>query len=94
MTKLRPEETDLLGEWEVVGGVVVADATYLRIETLVEQILQKVAVDKGGWDTLYRDPEDGRYWELTYPDSSWHGGGPPRLTYLSAEEARAKYQNV
>lgn len=94
MTKIRPEETDLLGEWEVAGGVVVADATCQRIETLVEQILQKVAVDKSGWYTLYRDSEDGRYWELTYPDSSWHGGGPPRLTYLSAQEARAKYQNV
>lgn len=92
--RLRPEETDLLGEWKVTGGVVVADATCKRIETLVEQILQKVAVDKSGWDTLYRDSEDGRYWELTYPHSSWHGGGPPRLTCLTAEEAKAKYRDV
>ena len=66
----------------------------LRIETLVEQILQKVDVDDSGWDTLFRDSEDGRYWELTYPHSSWDGGGPPRLTYLSPEEARAKYRDV
>ena len=89
-----PEETDLLGEWEVVGGVAVADATCKRIDTLVEQILQEVEVAKNGWDILYRDSEDGRYWELTYPHSSWHGGGPPRLTYLTTEEAKAKYRQV
>lgn len=90
--RLKPEETDLLGKWEVISGNVVADATCERIELLTEQYLDKVA--GGGWDTLYRDPNDGRYWELTYPESSWQGGGPPRLTYLSHEQVRAKYGDV
>lgn len=91
--KLKPNETDLFGKWEVVDGNTVADATAQRIEALVERHLDKVAADASGWETLYRDPDDGRYWELTYPESSWHGGGPPRLTYLSPEQARAKYGN-
>ncbi len=89
--KLQPEETDLLGKWQVVDGNVVGDATAERIEALIEHQLEKIAVDSTGWETLYRDPDDGRYWELTYPESSWHGGGPPRLTCLSHEQAVAKY---
>ena len=94
MMKLKPEETDLLGKWEVVAGNVVGDVNSERINDLVERYLEKVVVDATGWDTLYRDPDDGRYWELTYPESSLHGGGPPRLTYLSHKQARAKYGDV
>ena len=90
--KLEQTETDLLGKWESVGNRVIADKTCERIKALTSQWLQKIA--GGGWETLYRDPEDGRYWELTYPESHMHGGGPPRLTYLSKEQARAKYGDV
>jgi immunity protein 27 of polymorphic toxin system len=89
---LRPDETDLVGRWEAHDGQVVADAVCRRIEALTKHHLQRVAVSADGWDTLYRDPGDGRHWELTYPDSGLHGGGPPRLTYLSAEGARQKYE--
>ena len=94
MIKLKPEETDLLGKWEVICGNVVGDETSDRINILIGQYLEKVATDVSGWDTLYRDPDDGRYWELTYPQSEMHGGGPPRLTYISTEQAKAKYGNV
>ncbi|HEX8129177.1 MAG TPA: Imm27 family immunity protein [Pyrinomonadaceae bacterium] len=90
--KLRPHETDLLGRWIVVDGKVVGDANTERIEKLTKEYLEKVA--GGGWDTLYRDPKDGRYWELIYPESHMHGGGPPRLTYLSHEQVRGKYGDV
>ncbi len=92
MMKLKAEETDLLGRWQVVDGKVVADPTAERIQTLISDQLQKVAGD--GWDTLFKDPEDGRYWELIYPESHMHGGGPPRLTYLSLEQVRSKYGDV
>jgi hypothetical protein len=40
---------------------------------------------------LYRDPQDGRLWELTYPHSDWHGGEPPDLRHISSGEAASKY---
>lgn len=91
MIELKPEEHDLTGKWQLVDGQVVADATTLRIEALVEHQLDKLSTDSSGWDTLFRDPQDGRFWELTFPDSSLHGGGPPRLTQLSEQDARSKY---
>jgi Immunity protein 27 len=42
-------------------------------------------------DVLYVDPSDSRYWELIYPDSQLHGGGPPTLRNLSEAAARKKY---
>lgn len=92
MTRLKPDETDLRGEWEIFAGNVVADETSERIKILTKQYLEKVA--GGGWETLYRDPEDGRYWELTYPQGEMHGGGPPRLTHISTEQAEAKYRGI
>lgn len=89
MIKLQSNKTDLTGEWKLVGGKVVSDEACERINLLTSQHLEHIAV--GNWEKLYRDPEDGRYWELTYPHSDWHGGGPPRLTCLSEEEAQTKY---
>lgn len=90
--KLQPHETDLVGKWIAEGGKVRADSTCERIKQLVAHSLQQVATDKSGWDVLYRDPLDGRYWEHTYPHGEMHGGGPPRLSVIGAEQARAKYQ--
>jgi hypothetical protein len=87
---IGPEETDLIGKSVVVGGQVQADDTWERIERLTSDYLQEVATDESGWETLYRDPQDGRYWELTHPQD-YHGGGPPRLTHISEEVARVKY---
>jgi hypothetical protein len=87
--KPKPNETQLDCEWKLVDGNVVRNSTCQRIELLVSEYLLKVA--GGGWETLYRDPEDGRYWELTYPQGEMHGGGPPRLKYLPIAEAKAKY---
>ncbi len=91
MKALYPYETDLLGKWSVVNGKVVGDETCERIEGLMAKYLKKVAVDKSGWETLYQDAQDRRYWELTYPQGEMHGGGPPRLTHLSHEQVREKY---
>jgi hypothetical protein len=53
--------------------------------------LKKIAVEDGGWSTLFRDPETGRYLERTYPHSEMHGGGSPEIKFLTQEEAQAKY---
>lgn len=91
MKNLQPHETELIGDWIVSGAKVEGDETCKRIKWLVAGKLQEVTTDASGWDILYRDPVDGRYWELTYPQSHMHGGGPPRLTNLSLKQAKTKY---
>ena len=92
MTTLKSHENKLVGKWNVVNGNVESDATCLRIEKLLTNDLSKVAESDDGWDILYRDNNDGRYWELTYPHDDYHGGGPPCLVHISDEEARKKYK--
>ncbi|MGZ5170952.1 MAG: Imm27 family immunity protein, partial [Burkholderiales bacterium] len=41
----------------------------------------------GAWLRLYKDPTDGRLWELTYPHSEMHGGGPRILRVITSTEA-------
>jgi hypothetical protein len=55
-----------------------------------EIILGRGWARHNGWNALYRDPNDCRYWELTYPEGELHGGGPPQLRCLTADEARQK----
>lgn len=89
--KLEPHEKDLVGAWKLVGSTLIADTTAKRIELLTKNFLVELGSDPSGWDVLYRDPGDGRLWELTYPQSESEGGGPPRLTHLSVGEAEKKY---
>jgi Immunity protein 27 len=93
MMKLQPNETMLTGSWLIQSGQARRDATCERIEWLVSHHLQKVtdSPQSGAWETLYRDPDDGRYWERTYPQGEMQGGGPPQLRYLTTEEAKQKY---
>jgi hypothetical protein len=87
--KLLPTETELIGRGEMMDGRVLRDATSHRIDWLTGEYLEKIA--STNWETLFRDPEGGRYWERTYPRSEMHGGGPPALFALSVEKAHAKY---
>lgn len=89
--KLLASESDLVGKWRLVGNAVESDSTCRRIERLIKDQLTKLGSDPSGWDTLYRDPEDDRYWELTYPQSDSEGGGPPRLTNIPEAIAKQKY---
>jgi len=91
---LRPEESQLVGTWISSAQGVAADATALRIEALVANQLHYVATDATGWDKLYLDLADARLWELTYPQSHLHGGGPPTLSVISAANASRKYTFV
>ena len=93
MIKLQPNETELTGSWLLRANQVRRDAISERIECLISQHLQKVedSPQWGAWETLYRDPDDGRYWERTFPQSELQGGGPPRLKCLTIEEAKKKY---
>jgi hypothetical protein len=92
--RLKPEETVLVGKWRAIDKRVVVDANTIRILKLVSAELVPLGSAGDGLTTLYRDPHDGRLWELTYPDSELHGGGPPTLTCVSKEYAHAKYKDL
>jgi hypothetical protein len=82
---------DLIGKWVLTPDAVVGDDVTKRIRALLEDELTYVAESSDGWDRLYLDPRDGRYWEETFPESGLHGGGPPRLASIDVEEAKARY---
>ena len=90
---LTPRDTMLVGRWELVGGEVRADDVCRLIDQLTSTVLQKLATSRAGgsWETLYRDPRDGRLWERVYPQGHMQGGGPPTLRTLAETEARARY---
>jgi immunity protein 27 of polymorphic toxin system len=88
---LRATETELIGAWTSTVDGVVRDKTSERIDDLTRNLLVRVAESPDGWSTLFRDPQDGRYWEMTYPESSQHGGGPPRLASIDTEDAESRY---
>src|SRR5215217_1996577 len=88
---LTPEEVLLSGSWTETGRGPVHDEVDQRIFWLVSRRLTLVGVTEGGWRQLYRDPRDGRLWELTFPHGSLHGGGPRRLECVAALVAAKRY---
>jgi hypothetical protein len=97
--ELGPDEHQLTGAWsdaqrdaqrDAQSGVL-GDDVDRRIFWLVRHSLRPRASANGGWDQLFQDPRDGRYWQLTFPQGSLFGGGPRQLTLLSPSEASAKY---
>lgn len=90
MAMIDPSETTIACRWTISDGLVVADEACRRIDTLIGGYLIALAHDESGWDVLYRDPADGRFWELTYPQSEMHGGGPAQLQLVAPEVARKK----
>jgi hypothetical protein len=93
---LKADEKSVAGEWIYRDGRMAGDLSCERIEWLIHNHLQKVAdsLRNGAWETLYRDPDDGRYWERTYPRSEMHGGGPPKIQTINSDEIRDKYGAV
>lgn len=69
----------------------VYEGVWDRINWLTNEILVLVGIEKiGGWEKLYRDPGDGRYWLLTYPFGELQGGGPPSLICKALNEAEIR----
>ena len=92
--KLDRSESELVGSWSMRDGHMVADEVANRIDALVQHHLIELGADESGWDRLFRDPEDGRLWELTHLQGDSHGGGPPRLRCVDADYAQRKYAHV
>jgi hypothetical protein len=85
---LKPEETELVGMWLDLGMKVTGDAVCDRVIWLTAERLEKLAAkDAEPTEQLYRDPRDGRLWELLFP----FPGGPPTLRLISQEDAGRKF---
>jgi hypothetical protein len=91
--KPNPTETEMVGDWEFNGTTMHANAVCERIEWLVKNHLRRIKdhAVSGAWETLFLDPDDGRFWERDYPRSEMHGGGPAALRCISHAEAQSKY---
>ena len=85
--KIKPNEEQIAG---ATTKEEISEQSQ-RITWLVKNHFVKIASDGDNWTVLYQDPEDKRYWELYYPNSELHGGGPPALRRLSNSEAHSKY---
>ncbi|MEE2691656.1 MAG: Imm27 family immunity protein [Pseudomonadota bacterium] len=62
-----------------------------RIHWLTREQFSFVKSTDDGWSRLYWDAHDGRYWELTYPHSEMHGGGPAQIEEVTPEYASLRY---
>lgn len=77
--KIESTENRISGSWNFSDGKMVEDENCKRIKFLTREVLNEIAKDESGWQTLYLNKEDNSYWELSYPQSEMHGGGPPEL---------------
>ena len=93
-SELQPNESQLTGKWLESNGIVTGDQITERIIWLINERLQRIARDGANWTALFRDPADGRLWELSYPNSEWHGGGPPKLAIILPDDAAEKYPST
>jgi Immunity protein 27 len=91
---LSPNENLLVGQWVTQDNRVVEDAVCMRIRWLIADKLKRVANENSGWSVLFLDPLDGRLWELSYSHSEWHGDGPPKLEFVSADLAKTRYGHI
>lgn len=91
MEKIRKSELEIKGNWVFENGKIIEDEVSKRINYLKDNYLKKISVSASGWEILYQDPNDMRYWELTHLFSGEHGAGPPSLFFISKEEAVKKY---
>jgi len=91
MKRLQSHETRLVGGFREFGDSIVRDEVCERIDQLIDHYLQHIKVHESGWDVLFRDPNDGRYWEYTHLQSEMHGCGPPSLICISPECAKQRY---
>lgn len=91
MNTISKTETVLKGRWIEKGSTVIQDDVCKRIDYLVSSVLEELGVNELNWSVLYKDPNDQRYWELTFPESSLHGGGPPELKVIDPIVAKRRY---
>lgn len=89
---IGPHETEIVGAWILRDGKVNNDVACQRVLDLILTELVFIARDKSGWEALYMDKNDGRYWERTFPHGELQAGGPPALRVIDFKDATQKYE--
>jgi Immunity protein 27 len=73
---------DLRDIWVSEDGKMVVRGDAAAIDEMLGTKLEKVRSDASGWLVVYRHRETNQFWELSYPQSEMHGGGPRRLRLI------------
>jgi hypothetical protein len=87
---LKSNEIELRGSWKLVDNLMKVDDIHERIESLTSSYLIEIGEDESGWNKLYQDPKDKRYWELSYPESEIHGGGSTFIKEFVFDRSKRK----
>lgn len=74
--------TNLTETWVFADGNMTAGGDATEIDRLLTAELEQIGTTDGGWRRLFRHRADGSLWQLDYPQSELHGGGPRRLVKL------------
>jgi hypothetical protein len=62
--RIGPEEEELISSG-------FSDNTLgQRIASLTGSYLRRITTANGGWDVLFQDPQDVRYWEMPHPQGA------------------------
>ncbi|SEM33545.1 Immunity protein 27 [Maribacter orientalis] len=72
---------EIIGKWKFKNGRAIPDSNCKIIEIMIKHDLIKIGTSKDGWTLRYK-AIDGTNWELSYPESHLHGGGPPKLVQI------------
>ncbi len=89
---IQPNENEIIGKWILENNKIKEDENCTRINNLIKEHLKKILISATGWETLFFDKNDSRFWELRYLDSDLNGGGPPSLIHLSEKDVFEKYK--
>jgi hypothetical protein len=77
--------------WIKRGSSLVVDGDTVEIDRLLKEELEHVASTDNGWTQLFVDARGDGYWELSFPQSNTHGGGPRLLSPVSRDLVQSKY---
>jgi len=80
--EIPSDRADLADRWVMRGPAVSNEGDADEIDALLSTELIEVAKADDGWRILYRHRATSALWELSYPNSERHGGGPRRFREL------------
>ena len=82
VTRPMTPSDDLRDIWVSEDGKMIARGDAAAIDDMLGTKLEKIRSDASGWLVVYRHRETNQLWELSYPQSEMHGGGPRRLRLI------------